>query len=111
MSSETNKGLAEMSKVQSKNMRDTPMPYGIRYEDTKGTVSYVWFHTTHERDLIYDNRERLRCNQCGDLVGKGTAKFVNRVPDLNTVNDRIDIGRPFPKGDYICAECDNGGTE
>ena len=45
------------------------------------------------------------CNECGDSVRPGYGKFVNRVPDLNDPERRKEMGRPFPKGDYICAEC------
>jgi hypothetical protein len=47
------------------------------------------------------------CNECGRSVEFGSGWFVNRVPDLNTVKTRIKMGKSFPKGDFICAECDN----
>ena len=52
------------------------------------------------------------CNECGRSVAWGSGWFVNRIPDFNTVEERRAIGRPFPEGDFICAECDQrGGKE
>lgn len=48
-----------------------------------------------------------KCNECGRLVSPGSGLFVNRVPDLNTVTTRIEMGKPFPEGDFVCAECDS----
>ncbi len=46
------------------------------------------------------------CNECGRSVKWGSGFYVNRVPDCNDVQTRIDMGKPFPEGDFICAECD-----
>jgi len=46
------------------------------------------------------------CSECGRSVAWGSGWFVNRVIDLNTVEERREIGRPYPEGDFICAECD-----
>jgi len=46
------------------------------------------------------------CNMCGRSVAFGSGWFVNRVPDLNTKSEREAEGRPYPEGDWICAECD-----
>jgi hypothetical protein len=47
------------------------------------------------------------CNECGDSVKFGSGKFANRVPDCNTVEQRRDeMGKPFPKGGWICSECE-----
>lgn len=46
------------------------------------------------------------CNRCGESVAPGSGKFVNRVPDLNSIQARIDSHRPHPAGAYVCAECD-----
>jgi hypothetical protein len=45
------------------------------------------------------------CNLCGRSVVPGTGWFVNRVSDPTTPADRRAAGRPFPLGDWICAEC------
>jgi hypothetical protein len=47
------------------------------------------------------------CSICGDSVIGGSGKFVNRVPDLNSPEERWDMGRRFPFGDWVCAECDH----
>lgn len=46
------------------------------------------------------------CNECGKSVKKGSGRFVNRIPDLNDEKTRKEMGKPFPKGEYICEECD-----
>lgn len=46
------------------------------------------------------------CNMCGRSVAWGSDRFVNRVPDLNSPSVREAMGRPYPDGDWICAECD-----
>jgi len=51
------------------------------------------------------------CRECGRSVAPGSGRFVNRVPDLNSAEERKAIGCPFPQGDYLCAECDAKGAE
>ncbi len=46
------------------------------------------------------------CNECGQSVAQGDGRFVNRAPDLNTLEERQDMGKPFPRGDWVCADCD-----
>jgi len=46
------------------------------------------------------------CNECGKRVSVGSGRFVNRVIDCNTIKDRKDMGKPYPKGDFICEQCD-----
>ena len=46
------------------------------------------------------------CNECGKSVKWGTGLFVNRVLDFNDKEMRIKMRKPFPKGDFICMECD-----
>ena len=46
------------------------------------------------------------CNECGQSVALGDGRFVNRAPDLNTLEERQDMGKPFPQGDWLCADCD-----
>jgi hypothetical protein len=46
------------------------------------------------------------CNECGRSVAWGSGHFVNRVPDLNDIETRREMGKAFPEGDYMCAECD-----
>jgi len=46
------------------------------------------------------------CNECGRSVKIGSGLFVNRVVDFNDFEDRVEMHKPFPDGDYICHECD-----
>lgn len=46
------------------------------------------------------------CNECGRNVGWGSGLFVNRILDLDNYKTRKENGKPFPKGEYICRECD-----
>ena len=46
------------------------------------------------------------CNKCGRSVAYGSGLYVNRVLDLNTVEERKDSGKPCPNGDFLCRECD-----
>lgn len=46
------------------------------------------------------------CNECGKSVEIGSGLFVNRIPDFNDYDERVEMEKPFPEGDYICIECD-----
>jgi hypothetical protein len=46
------------------------------------------------------------CNECGQSVAWGSGRRVNRVPDLNDVETRHEMGKPFPEGDFTCEECE-----
>ena len=54
------------------------------------------------------NKVRVKetCSECGNSVEFGSGRFVNRIPDFNTAAERKMIGRPYPEGDFICAECE-----
>jgi len=45
------------------------------------------------------------CNECGDSVKPGSGKFVNRVLDCDSYEERVENGKPYPQGEYLCAEC------
>ena len=47
------------------------------------------------------------CNHCGRSVALGSGWFVNRVPDLNDIATRKANNVHYPKGDYMCIECDS----
>ena len=47
------------------------------------------------------------CNHCGRDVSFGSGMFVNRVPDLNDIATRIENNLNYPKGDFVCSECDS----
>jgi len=46
------------------------------------------------------------CCECGRSVKPGSGDFINRVPDCNTSEERKEMGRQYPEGDFVCAECD-----
>lgn len=46
------------------------------------------------------------CCECGKGVKPGSGLFANRVPELNCVVERAEMGRLFPEGDFVCPECD-----
>jgi hypothetical protein len=45
------------------------------------------------------------CYGCGRSVAEGSGSFVNRVPSLDSQEEREDIGVPYPEGGYTCDEC------
>ena len=51
------------------------------------------------------------CNECGRSVKLGSGNFVNRVPDFNTPEERKEMGRQYPEGDFLCIECDEMTTD
>lgn len=46
------------------------------------------------------------CNECGRSVSYGSGRFIDRVPDLNTFETRVSMGKIYPQGDFLCKECD-----
>lgn len=46
------------------------------------------------------------CNECGRNVSWNRGLFVNRVIDLDNYKTRKEMNKPFPKGNYICRECE-----
>ena len=40
--------------------------------------------------------EKETCNECGVSVKFDSGHFVNRVPDLNDPETRLEMGKPFP---------------
>jgi len=74
---------------------------------------YLREEVADEEDPIYQklleigavNREI--CSECGESVVQGSGKFVNRIPVLDDDQTRIESGRPYWWGDFICEECDN----
>jgi hypothetical protein len=47
------------------------------------------------------------CNHCGRNVAYNSGFFINRIPDFNEKETRIDNGLGFPEGDFVCRECDS----
>jgi len=50
--------------------------------------------------------EKEICNECGRSVKFGSGLYVNRVADFNEYEDRIEMLKPFPVGEFICSECE-----
>jgi len=46
------------------------------------------------------------CYECGRSVAPGSGRFVNRIPNCDTYRQRKKMGVPFPRGEWLCAECD-----
>jgi len=48
------------------------------------------------------------CYECGRSVRADSVNglFVNRIPSLDSRDERIDMGVPYPSGNFLCAECD-----
>lgn len=56
---------------------------------------------------VITSEESETCNECGISVAWGSGWYVNRVPDFNSIIQRIKMGKRYPLGDYVCARCDN----
>lgn len=94
-------------------------------------VSELYFHPNTSEDEIYERIAQFatergvdkksididielnaeRCNICGRNVAPGSGWFVNRIPDLNTYEERIELGRKYPEGDFVCSACDSEGRD
>jgi len=46
-------------------------------------------------------------NECGRSVAPGSGWFVNRVTDCDSYLEKVDNGKAYPKGEYLCTECDS----
>lgn len=57
-------------------------------------------------DGAWPERWKAFCSECGESVAPGSGKFVNRVPDATAYFGRAYMGRPYPGGEWVCAECD-----
>ena len=44
--------------------------------------------------------------ECGKSVAFGSGLYVNRIPDANTVEERVEMGVPFPEGEFHCIVCE-----
>lgn len=56
--------------------------------------------------MKHNMKEIEICNECGRNVSWGSGLFVNRVLDMDDYKMRKEINKPFPKGNYICRECE-----
>lgn len=60
-----------------------------------------------KNQLRSDNGKIEICNECGRDVSIKSGLFVNRVIDLDDYQTRKKMNKPFPKGNYICRECED----
>ncbi|MBU3968416.1 MAG: hypothetical protein KKG76_13780 [Euryarchaeota archaeon] len=51
---------------------------------------------------------RETCWNCGSSVAWGSGRFVNRIPSLDSEEVRREHGSPYPKGGFLCFECEKG---
>lgn len=51
------------------------------------------------------------CHECGHSVAPGSGRYVNRIPNLNSYEERLINKYPFPLGSYMCADCDSTNRE
>lgn len=73
----------------------------------KGTQAVKGVMTTigDNIDVIITSDVEICC-ECGRSVEFGSGLFVNRVPDFNTLEERKEMGKPHPDGNYMCIECE-----
>jgi hypothetical protein len=45
------------------------------------------------------------CTICGVSVKFSSGNYVNRGPDINDFGTKLVQKKPFPHGQFICAEC------
>lgn len=81
-------------------------------EDDEDKMGEELFHyleqsgeDVYQHDVVTEEESEV-CNECGVSVAFGIGGYVNRVPDLNSIITRIQMGKPYPLGDYICARCE-----
>ena len=46
------------------------------------------------------------CNECSRSVKIGSGLYINRVVDFDEYEDRVEMQKPFPEGEFICSECE-----
>jgi hypothetical protein len=61
--------------------------------------------------MNFDSPEGEICAACGNSVARGSAVFANRVPESNDIVTRIEMGRKYPHGEWICIICDNMNSD
>lgn len=47
------------------------------------------------------------CWECGASVAHGSGRFVNRIPNLDSYEERKANGYNYPEGAYLCNICEN----
>jgi len=91
----------------SEELEEIVHEYQDREDDEHDAVGYI-VQDLIDRGRIDDGEddELEICNECGEEVSKGSGKFVNRVIDLSDTSTRREMGKPYPKGAYMCADCE-----
>jgi hypothetical protein len=56
---------------------------------------------------ILDELAKETCYECGESVAWGSGKYVNRIPSLDCVAERKEMGVANPTGEWLCDECDS----
>jgi hypothetical protein len=106
-------------KYRDEIAQDVELSISITDKDTAGITEQLDQKLNEKRDLIYKEINRLGgsdyqleeyrtdiCVECGMSVRPGSGKFVNRIPVLDDYQVKVEGGRKFPFGEWICDECD-----
>ena len=78
-----------------------------RYNVREFLVALLW----KECRVMEPNKGLEICCVCGRDVTRGSGLFANRVPECNDSQTRIEIGRKFPQGEWVCVICDNTDSD
>lgn len=87
-------------------MTDWPECSICGYDMDLEESTYICRHCGNVKEVIKIPKTDI-CNECGHSVKPGSGRFVNRIPDLDDVETRREMGKPFPEGDFMCAECED----
>jgi len=74
--------------------------------DEEGLCAQCFMDMIVEKGMKILRQDTEICNECGRSVSPGSGWFVNRVPDFNTYEEKIENGKLYPQGEYLCVECD-----
>jgi len=85
--------------IEAKNMQKAIEKFWDSIED----VEILLNENTTIKEVKKNNEI---CYECGKSVKFGSGRFVNRVPSFDDIEERKSMNVPFPKGEFICEECD-----
>jgi hypothetical protein len=51
------------------------------------------------------------CCECGRSVAPGSGLFMNRAPECNDYLTKKEMGRRFPRGQWVCIICDSADSD
>ena len=91
--------------------------YKINRDVGKGVKSpEYWEKYSYEIQMINQNErwqdmKKQSCVECGQSVRFGSGLYVNRIPVLDDYQTKVDNGRPFPRGEWICINCEEGRSD